>query len=106
MLSTNYFVNNSQSIATNYWAAYTSAGGGGTVAFQVVNTPYVEASGGTYTVNATNFTTTANMSVTYNYTAGPSPIPEPATVMAGAFLTLVAAGTYVRRRNSRATPSS
>lgn len=42
------------------------------------------------------------MSVTYTYDAGPAPVPEPSTVMAGGLLVLIGAGTYLRRRRKSA----
>ena len=105
--STNVLSGSFQNINSGFWSAYQSAGGIGSVGFQVRNSALISASGGDFSQSVGAFTAQANMSVTYNYTpVGPSPIPEPATVMAGAFLTLVAAGACARRRKSRATPRS
>jgi hypothetical protein len=98
---TNVFTNQVQTISSDFWSAYQSSGGSGSVVFQVRNNPdQADVSGGTRLFDVNNFTATANMSVTYTYTAGPEPIPEPSTVAAGAFLTLMAAATYWRRRRS------
>ena len=99
------FTNNVQTIGTNFWASY-KASGAQNMAFQLLNTPFIQTSGGTLTQSVEAFTASSTMSVTYTYDAGPSPIPESSTVVAGAFLTLAAAGTYVRRRSSRATRAS
>ena len=103
--STNVFLNQTQNIDSSFWSAYQSAGGGN-VTFEARQSSDISVTGGDISTSYGGFTATPNMSVTYTYDAGPSPIPEPATVMAGAFLALVGAGTYVRRRNSRATPRS
>ncbi len=102
LTSTNVFVNQSQSIATNYWSAYESVGGVGQVTFQFKQNPLIDAGGGTYAVNSLNYTASPNMSVTYTYDAGPSPVPEPSTVMAGGLLVLIGAGTYLRRKRKSA----
>ncbi len=91
-------------VSTNFFSAYEGAGN---VNFSVLRVADVNVTGADYAVRTSNQTNDTRLIVTYNYTpVGPSPIPEPATVMAGAFLALVGAGTYVRRRNSRATPRS
>lgn len=99
--STNVLTAQTRTIATNFWSAYESAGGSGTVNFQVKNRPDVSASGGDFTQSITPFTSLANMTVTYTYT-GAEPIPEPSTVAAGAFLTMLAAASYWRRRQKSA----
>jgi hypothetical protein len=98
--STNFLTNQTQSISSNFWSAYQTAGSG-TVSFQVRNNPSLNVSGDNndWSSVRTNFTATANMSVTYTYTSA-EPIPEPSTVAAGAFLTVLAAASYWRRRRS------
>jgi hypothetical protein len=105
IISTNVLANQTRNIATNFWSAYQSAGGSGSVVFQVKNRPDVSASGGDFTQSITNFTAGANMSVTYTYT-GATPVPEPSTVATGAFLTLVAAASYWRRRRNASAPKN
>lgn len=96
---TNVFVGQSQNISNSFWSAYTSAGGSGFVDFEFRNSPTAPSSGGSFLQDLQNFSATANMTVTYTYT-GAEPIPEPSTVAAGAFLSLIAAATYWRRRRS------
>jgi len=102
--STNVLTSQTRVIATNFWSAYESAGTGQTVAFQIKNRPDVSASGGDFTQSITNFSSAANMTVTYTY-SGATPVPEPSTVAAGAFLTLIAGASYWRRRRS-ASPAN
>jgi hypothetical protein len=64
------FVGNTQNIASANFPAYQSAGGTGTVVFQVRNNPDIDAAGGAYILAAVNFTATATMTVLYTYTAG------------------------------------
>lgn len=102
--TTNVFVGNFQNISSGFWSAYQSVGGVGSVVFQVRNSPDINISGGIYGLNALAFTATADMTVTYNYTAGPTPVPEPGT-WAAAGLLIVAAG-YVRWRRSRSATAA
>lgn len=97
---TNASINFSTNIATNFWSAYRSAGGGQFVAFefQLEGQPFI-TQGSIPTYNGSQFQGIGNMSVTYTYTSA-EPIPEPSTVAAGAFLTLVAAASYWRRRRN------
>ena len=97
--STNVFVNNVQNISSTFWGAYQSAGGLGSVIFQVRNNPDINISGGVFTLNALAFTSTADMTVTYNYTPT-APIPEPGTWAVGALLLGGAAYTMWRRRQN------
>jgi hypothetical protein len=103
--TTNVFTNQTQNIASNFWAAYQSSGGSGNVVFQVRNNANIPNSGGAILLDRNPFTATANMSVTYTYT-GAEPIPEPSTVAAGAFLTLLAAASYWRRRRKASAVES
>jgi len=99
--STNVFVGNSENIASGFWGAYQSAGGVGSVVFQVRNNPDITVSGGVFNLNALAFTADANMTVTYNYTPT-APIPEPGTWAVGALLLGGAAYSVWRRRQSAA----
>ena len=99
--STNVFVGNSQSIDSGFWGAYQSAGGVGSVVFQVRNNPDIAVSGGVFNLNALAFTADANMTVTYTYNPT-APIPEPGTWAAGALLLGGAAYSVWRRRQSTA----
>lgn len=86
---------------TNFFSAYQSAGGAGTIFFQIRNQPTISTTYalGDATLDVSGFTAAASMSVNYTYTPfGPEPVPEPATVMAGGLLVLIGAGTYLRRR--------
>ena len=96
---TNVFVAQAQNISSNFWSAYSSAGGSGVVDFEFRNSPTAPSSGGSFSQSLLNFSATANMTVTYTYTSA-EPIPEPSTVAAGAFLTVLAAASYWRRRRS------
>jgi hypothetical protein len=98
---TNVFVNNVQNITSGFWNAYQSAGGVGTVVFQVANTPFIQIGGGGFTLDANAFTATADMTVTYNYTASTA-VPEPGTWAVGALLLGGAAFTMWRRRQNAA----
>jgi hypothetical protein len=95
-------LNISTNIPTNFWSVYSSVDGSGLVGFQFRNQASVlgDTGGTSPLVDGSAFQGIANVSVTYTYTAGPEPIPEPSTVAAGAFLTLMAAATYWRRRRS------
>jgi hypothetical protein len=64
------FVGNTQNIASANFPAYQSAGGAGTVVFQVRNNPDITVAGGVFSTAGTNFTATATMTVVYTYTAG------------------------------------
>ena len=97
--TTNVFVGNFQNISSGFWSAYQSVGGVGSVVFQVRNSPDIAVSGGIYSLNALAFTATADMTVTYSYTAGPTPVPEPGTWATAGLL--VAAAGYIRWRRSR-----
>lgn len=97
--STNVFVGNSQSIASGFWSAYQSAGGVGSVVFQVRNNPDITVSGGVFNLNALAFTADANMTVTYTYNPS-APIPEPGTWAVGALLLGGAAYSFWRRRQN------
>lgn len=94
--------NISQTITgTNFFSAYQSVGGAGTIFFQIRNQPTINTTYalGDATLDVSNFKATAQMGVTYTYNPfGPKPVPEPATVMAGGLLVLIGAGTYLRRR--------
>lgn len=95
---TNVFVNNLQNITSGFWNAYQSAGGVGSVVFQVANTPFIQIGGGGFSLDANAFTATANMTVTYNYNA--QAIPEPGTWAVGVLLLTGAAYTVWRRRQN------
>jgi len=97
--STNWVANSAQNINSSFWGAYQSAGGVGSVIFQVANTPFIFISGGGYTLNATAFTATADMTVTYNYSPTAA-VPEPGTWAVGALLLGGAAYTVWRRRQN------
>jgi hypothetical protein len=99
--STNVFIGLSQNINSGFWSAYQSAGGVGSVVFQVRNNPDINISGGVFTLNAAAFTADANMTVTYTYNPS-APIPEPGTWAAGALLVGGAAYTMWRRRQTAA----
>lgn len=99
--STNVFVNNGQNISSTFWGAYQSAGGLGSIVFQVRNNPDVNVSGGVFGLNALSFTASPDMTVTYNYTASTA-VPEPGTWAVGALLLGGAAFTMWRRRQSAA----
>jgi hypothetical protein len=99
--STNVFVGNSQTIASGFWSAYQSAGGVGSVVFQVRNNPDITVSGGVFNLNALAFTADANMTVTYTYNPT-APIPEPGTWAVGALLLGGAAYSVWRRRQNAA----
>jgi len=103
--STNFLVGQSQNISSNFWSAYSSVGGAGVVTFQFRNLPQIFADGLNFTVSSGGISSTANMSVTYTYT-GVTPVPEPSTVATGAFLTLVAAASYWRRRRNASAPKN
>ncbi len=98
--NTNAFVGNAQNIASGFWGAYQSAGGLGSVVFQVRNNPDISVSGGVFTLNALAFTADANMTVAYTYDPTTA-IPEPGTWAAAGILVLAA--IYSRWRRSRAT---
>jgi len=102
--STNFLVSQTQNIASNFWTAYSAAGGAGVVTFQFRNLAQISADGPNFTVASGSLTSTANMSVTYTY-SGTTAVPEPSTVAAGAFLALVAAGRYWHRRRT-SSPAS
>jgi len=102
--STNVFVGNFQNIASGFWSAYQSAGGVGSVVFQVRNNPDITVSGGVFNLNALAFTADANMTVTYTYNPSAA-VPEPGTWAAGALLLGGAAYTMWRRRQSNAAPA-
>ena len=97
--STNVFVGNSQNIASGFWSAYQSAGGVGSVVFQVRNNPDITVAGGVFNLNALAFTADANMTVTYTYNPSTA-VPEPGTWAAGALLLGGAAYTMWRRRQN------
>lgn len=103
--STNVFVNNSQNISSGFWSAYQSAGGAGSVIFQVRNNPDITVSGGVFNLNALAFTADANMTVTYTYNPTTA-VPEPGTWAVGALLVGVAAYTIWRRRQSTVVEAS
>lgn len=103
--STNVFVNNSQNISSGFWSAYQSAGGAGSVIFQVRNNPDITVSGGVFNLNALAFTADANMTVTYTYNPTTA-VPEPGTWAVGALLVGVAAYTLSRRRQSTVVEAS
>lgn len=103
--STNVFVNNSQNISSSFWSAYQSAGGAGSVIFQVRNNPDITVSGGVFNLNALAFTADANMTVTYTYNPTTA-VPEPGTWAVGALLVGVAAYTLSRRRQSTVVEAS
>lgn len=100
--STNVFVNNVQNISSTFWGAYQSAGGLGSIVFQVRNNPDINISGGVFGLNALAFTASPDMTVTYNYTASAA-IPEPGTWAVGALLVGGAAFTMWRRRQAAAS---
>jgi len=97
--STNVFVNNVQNISSTFWGAYQSAGGLGSVIFQVRNNPDINISGGVFSLNALAFQSTADMTVTYNYSPTAA-VPEPGTWAVGALLLGGAAYTVWRRRQN------
>lgn len=99
--SSDVFVGLSQSIDSGFWSAYQSAGGIGSVVFQVRNNPDINVSGGVFTLNASAFTAAANMSVAYNYNPAEA-IPEPGTWAVGLLLASGAAYTMWRRRQNTA----
>lgn len=80
-----------QNISNSYFAAYTSADGAGSVAFNIRNRAIITTSGSVYTVNSTNTTTSTRMAITYTYT---HPVPEPAAALLGGLGLL----TLLRRR--------
>ncbi len=92
----------SQSIGAGFFSAYTAAGGAGTVIFEARDTQSITTTGATYTVDSSLASALTRLSVTYTYDAGPSPVPEPSTVMAGGLLVLIGAGTYLQRRRKSA----
>jgi len=96
---TNTF-NFSTNISSGFWAAYSSVGGSGSnvFGFRTRLIPVADGPVPTFTQGA-NLSSTAQMTVTYTYT-GAEPIPEPSTVAAGAFLTVLAAASYWRRRRN------
>lgn len=98
--TTNVWTDQSQNIASGFWSAYQSAGGVGSVIFQVRNSPDISISGGFYSLNSLAFTAEANMIVTYTYESGPTPVPEPGTWAVGALLFGGAGFTAWRRRRA------
>lgn len=105
IVGTNVLVASSQNISTNFWSAYQSAGGIGSVVFQVRNNPDVTVSGGVFTLNALAFTANANMTVAYTYTPSAA-VPEPGTWAAAALLLGGAAYTIRRRRQNNAATAA
>jgi hypothetical protein len=101
---TNVFIGLSQNIDSSFWSAYQSAGGVGSVVFQVRNNPDINISGGVFALNALAFTADANMTVTYTYNPS-APIPEPGTWAAGLLLLGGAAYSVWRRRKNSAAPA-
>jgi hypothetical protein len=99
--STNVLENNIQSIAPTFWSSYQSIGGVGSIVFEIANFPSVTVAGSGFTLDASAFTATANMTVTYNYTPT-APIPEPGTWAVGALLLGGAAYSVWRRRQNTA----
>lgn len=97
--STNVFVANAQNISSGFWSAYQSAGGAGSVIFQVRNNPDITVSGGVFSLNALAFTADANMTVTYTYDPTTA-VPEPGTWAVGALLLGGAAFAVWRRRQN------
>lgn len=87
------------SIASGFWSAYEGAG---SFSFTGYSLPSITVVGGAYSADTTLVTANTSMSVTYTYDAGPAPVPEPSTVMAGGLLVLIGAGTYLRRRRKSA----
>lgn len=98
----NLSINFSTNINNTFWSAYSSVDGSGVVTFQFRNTAGLQVTEGDTipNIDRSAFQNVGRMIVTYSYTTGPEPIPEPSTVAAGAFLTLMAAATYWRRRRS------
>ena len=80
----------SQTIAADYFGAYQSSGGAGTVTFQAQNIFAITTTGTSYEVNASSVGVNTQFSVAYTYNA----IPEPSTILLGGLSTL----TLLRRR--------
>ncbi len=96
---TNNFNFTTNIIGQSFWDAYSSVGGVGSNVFQFRLRLNPNTTGPNLDANPVNLSGTAQMSVTYTYTSA-EPIPEPSTVAAGAFLTVLAAASYWRRRRS------
>lgn len=90
----------SQSISNTFWSAYQTAGSGNIV-FSLTKDPIISVTGGTYSVNSTNFTAQAQMFVTYDYDPSVA-VPEPSTAIAGALVVAVGLVVSARRRRARA----
>lgn len=101
IVSTNVLANSPQNIAPTFWSSYQSVGGVGSVVFEVANFPSITVAGSGFSLDASDFIATANMTVTYTYNPT-APIPEPGTWAVGALLLGGAAYSVWRRRQNAA----
>ena len=99
----NALTNRASTIDSNYWNAYSSAEGVGTVNFQVKNIQSVTTTGSSYTLDSTNAGANTQLTVTYTYDAGPVPVPEPSTVIVQILVFSAGVWAFVRHRRQTAT---
>lgn len=91
--------NSSQGISTLKFPNYQSAGGLGSILFEVRNNPVINISGGVFSLDATHVTLQTVMTVDYAYTA--APVPEPSTYAMAAAGFAAAGLARWRRRMAR-----
>jgi len=99
--ATQILVNNETvAITSDYWAAYSSIGGVGTVSFDAVNAPNISVTGAEATLNNNNVTANTTLTLTYTYDVnpGPVPVPEASTVIVQLLIVGAGIGLFVIRR--------